>query len=159
LAQLVAIDSRNPMLDTQGPGEAAIAAAVAAELREAGLEITPIEPVPGRPSLIARLPGSGGGAALPLDRHLDTLGLRAIGDRLSARGEGGRLYGRGSYDMKGGLAAALTAAARLAQGKQLRGDLIVTAVADEEHASIGTQAVIAHLRDTGTRVDGAIVTE
>ncbi|HJZ47981.1 MAG TPA: M20/M25/M40 family metallo-hydrolase [Roseiflexaceae bacterium] len=159
LAQLVAIDSRNPMLDTQGPGEAAIAAAVAAELREAGLEITPIEPVPGRPSLIARLPGSGGGPALLLNAHLDTVGFGAMVDPLSARVEGGRLYGRGSYDMKGGLAAALTAAARLAQGKQLRGDLIVTAVADEEHASIGTQAVIAHLRDTGTRVDGAIVTE
>src|SRR5262249_42449799 len=158
LAQLVAIDSRNPMLDTQGPGEAAIAAAGAAELREAGLEITPIEPVPGRPSLIARLPGSGGGPALLPTTHPDTRGFGAMVEPLSARVEGGRLYGRGSYDMKGGLAAALTAAARLAQGKQLRGDLIVTAVAGEEHARIGTQAVIAHLRDTGTRVDGAIVT-
>ncbi len=78
---------------------------------------------------------------------------------LKPRVEAGRLHGRGAYDMKGGLTAMLAAAAALAQGQPLAGDLIVTAVADEEYASLGTAAAIEHLRATGTHVDGAIVTE
>jgi acetylornithine deacetylase len=159
LAQLVAIDSRNPQLDAQGPGEATIAAAAAAYLRAAGLEITLVEPEPGRPSVIARLRGAGGGPALLLNAHLDTVGFGAMAAPLAPRIAAGRLYGRGAYDMKSGLAAVLAAAAQLAQGRPLRGDLIVAAVADEEHASIGAAAVIAHLRDTGARADAAVVTE
>jgi acetylornithine deacetylase len=159
LAQLVAIDSRNPQLDPLGPGEAAIAAAVAAYLRAAGLDVTLLEPAPGRPTVLARLPGAGDGPALLLNAHLDTVGFGGMAAPIAPRIEDGRLYGRGAYDMKGGLAAVLAAAAQLAQGQPLRGDLIITAVADEEHASIGTEAAIAHLHDTGTRVDAAIVTE
>jgi acetylornithine deacetylase len=159
LAQLVAIDSRNPLLDAQGPGETAIAAAAAAYLRAAGLDVMLVEPVPGRPSVLARLRGAADGPALLLNAHLDTVGFGAMAAPLAPRIEDGRLYGRGAYDMKGGLAAVLAAAAQLAQGLPLRGDLIVAAVADEEHASIGTESVIAHLRDAGVRVDAAIVTE
>ena len=65
----------------------------------------------------------------------------------------GRLYGRGAYDMKGSLAACMLAARRLA-AEDLSGDVIVTAVADEEYASIGVQSVLA-----GRRADAAIVTE
>jgi acetylornithine deacetylase len=159
LAQLVAIDSRNPQLDAHGPGEVAIAAATADYLRAAGLEVRLLEPVPGRPSVIARLRGAGDGPALLLNAHLDTVGFGAMAAPLTPRVEDGRLYGRGAYDMKGGLAAVLAAATQLAQGPPLRGDLIITAVADEEHASIGTEAAITHLRDSGARVDAAIVTE
>ncbi|MEO7909107.1 MAG: M20/M25/M40 family metallo-hydrolase [Roseiflexaceae bacterium] len=159
LAQLVAIDSRNPLLDAQGPGEVTIAAAVAAYLRSAGLDVTLVETVPGRPSVIARLCGTGDRPALLLNAHLDTVGFGAMAAPLVPRIEDGRLYGRGAYDMKGGLAAMLAAAAQLAQSPPLRGDLIITAVADEEHASIGTESVIVHLRDAGVRVDAAIVTE
>jgi acetylornithine deacetylase len=159
LAQLVAIDSRNPLLDARGPGEAAIAAAAAEYLRAAGLDVTLVEAVPGRPSVIARLRGVGGGPALLLNAHLDTVGFGSMAAPLAPRIEDGRMYGRGTYDMKGGLAAALAAAAQLARGQPLRGDLIITAVADEEHASIGTEAAIVHLRDTGVRVDAGIVTE
>jgi acetylornithine deacetylase len=159
LARLVAIDSRNPMLDTDGPGEAAIAAMVAAWLREAGLEVTIVEPVPGRPSVIGSLRGTGGGRSLLLNAHMDTVGFGAIVDPLTPRVEDGRLYGRGAYDMKGGLAAVLSAAARIAQGSRPRGDLIVTAVADEEHASIGTEALLAFISDNRIHVDAAIVTE
>src|SRR6185369_5462568 len=104
LAQLVAIDSRNPQLDVQGPGEATIAAAAAAYLRAAGLEITLVEPEPGRPSVIARLRGAGGGPALLLNAHLDTVGFGAMAAPLVPRIAAGRLYGRGAYDMKSGLA-------------------------------------------------------
>jgi acetylornithine deacetylase len=159
LAQLVAIDSRNPILDTEGPGEAQIAASVAAYLREAGLDVRLVEPAPGRPSVVALLRGAGGGPALLLNAHLDTVGFGAMPDPLSPRVEAGRLYGRGAYDMKSGLAAALTVAARIAGGQTPHGDLIIAAVADEERASIGTAAVIEYLRETGIRVDAAIVTE
>lgn len=159
LARLVAIDSRNPLLDAQGPGEAMIATATAEYLGAAGLEVTLLETVPGRPSVIARLRGAGGGPTLLLNAHLDTVGFGAMAAPIVPRIEAGRLYGRGAYDMKGGLAALLAAAAQLAHGQLLRGDLIIAAVADEEHASIGTEHVIAHLRDTGMCVDAAIVTE
>jgi len=159
LARLVAIDSRNPALVPGGPGETAIADVVAGFLREAGLEIELVEPRPVRPSVVGWLRGAGGGPALLLNAHTDTVGFGALAGPLTPRIEHGRLYGRGAYDMKGGLAAILAAAAGLAQGPRLRGDLIVTAVADEEHASLGTAAVLAHLQATGARVDGAIVTE
>ncbi|MGH8826187.1 MAG: M20/M25/M40 family metallo-hydrolase, partial [Jiangellaceae bacterium] len=67
--------------------------------------------------------------------------------------EGDRMYGRGTYDMKAGLAAALIAA-REASRLNLPGQVIVAAVADEEHSSIGVQEVLAHIR-----TDAAIVTE
>jgi acetylornithine deacetylase len=159
LAQLVAIDSRNPALAHDGPGEAAIAEVVAMFLRAAGLAVELAEPQPGRPSVIGRLPGAGGGRVLLLNAHMDTVGFGAMDAPLVPRVEEGRLYGRGAYDMKGGLAAVLVAAATLARGERLRGDLIVTTVADEEHASIGTEAVLAHLQAAGVRADGAIVTE
>jgi acetylornithine deacetylase len=65
----------------------------------------------------------------------------------------GRLYGRGGYDMKGGVAACMLAAAALAR-TALRGDVVVAAVADEEHSSIGIQAVLEQVR-----ADAAVVTE
>jgi acetylornithine deacetylase len=65
----------------------------------------------------------------------------------------GRLYGRGAFDMKGGLAAIMLAGADAVEAG-LRGDVIVTAVADEEHASIGVQDVLREYR-----ADACIVTE
>jgi acetylornithine deacetylase len=159
LAQLVAIDSRNTALVPGGPGESAVAAAIAAFLQRAGLEVTVLEPQPGHPSVIGRLRGTGGGRALLLNGHVDTVGFGAMKEPLTPRIADDRLYGRGAYDMKGGVAAVLVAAATLAQGAPLRGDLLVTAVADEEHASLGTQAVVEWLRAGGTPVEGAIVAE
>jgi acetylornithine deacetylase len=75
-------------------------------------------------------------------------------DPFNARVDGRRLYGRGAYDMKGSLAAIMLAAGRLSEQGGLRGDLLVTAVADEEVASLGTSAVVERWR-----ADAAIVTE
>jgi acetylornithine deacetylase len=159
LARLVAIDSRNPALAPGAPGEAALATAVADFLRAAGLEVAWVEPQPDRPSVVGRLRGTGGGRALLLNGHLDTVGFGGMADPTVPRIDNGRLYGRGAYDMKGGLAAILHAAATLAQGPRLRGDLIVTAVADEEYASLGTEAVLAYLGSEAAGIGGAIVTE
>jgi acetylornithine deacetylase len=152
--QLVAIDSINPDLVPGARGEAALAAFVAGWLREAGLEVELIEPEPSRPSVVGTLRGSGGGRSLMLNAHLDTVGVAGMADAFNPRVEGRRLYGRGAYDMKGSLAAILLAARELRAQGGLRGDLVVTAVADEEVASLGTSAVVRRLR-----AGAAIVTE
>jgi acetylornithine deacetylase len=151
LERLVSIDSVNPGLG--GPGEAEIAAFVAAWAREAGLEVAVEEAAPGRPNVVATARGSGGGRTLLLNGHLDTVGFGAMADPLVPRVEDGRLYGRGAYDMKGALAACFVAASE-ATRRGLRGDVVVTAVVDEELASIGTERVLQRVR-----ADAAIVAE
>jgi acetylornithine deacetylase/succinyl-diaminopimelate desuccinylase-like protein len=152
-AALVRIDSRNPDLDPDGPGEGDVATFVAAWLSEAGLDVTIEEAAPGRPNVVGVARGSGGGRTLQLNAHMDTVGVSGMDDPFSGRIEEGRLYGRGAYDMKGSLAACMLAGARAAE-LELRGDVVVTAVADEEMASVGTEA-IARVHSA----DAAIVTE
>jgi acetylornithine deacetylase/succinyl-diaminopimelate desuccinylase-like protein len=148
-ARLVAIESVNPALVPGGGGEREIARFTAAWCEEQGLEVEVVGDE--RPSVIAWKRGTGGGRSLLLNGHLDTVGVAGMDDPFSARVAGGRLHGRGSYDMKGAVAAILAAAA---DAPRLRGDLIVTAVADEELASVGTEAVLARVH-----ADAAIVVE
>ena len=150
---LVAIDSVNPGLVAAGAGEAEAAAFVARWLERAGLEVELVEAPPGRPSVVARARGSGGGRTLLLNGHLDTVGHAGMAEPLVARVDGGRLFGRGAYDMKGAVAAAMLAAADAAAAR-LRGDVVVAAVTDEELASAGTEAVLARVA-----ADAAIVCE
>jgi acetylornithine deacetylase len=81
-----------------------------------------------------------------LNAHMDTVGHGEMVDPLLPRVEGNRMHGRGSYDMKGGLAAIMLAGAR-ALKRGLEGDLVVAAVADEEVASLGTSALLNDLPD------------
>jgi acetylornithine deacetylase len=148
-SRLVAIDSVNPALVSGGAGERAAAAYVADWCSERGLEVDVVGDE--RPSVIARRRGSGGGRSLLLNGHLDTVGVAGMTAPFEPRVEDGRLYGRGAYDMKGALAAVLVAAA---ETTGLRGDVIVTAVADEELASVGTEAVLERVH-----ADAAIVVE
>ena len=149
-AELVAIDSVNPDLIDGAAGESDIAKFVVGWCRRAGLDVELVGP-PERPSVVAVARGSGGGRSLMLNAHLDTVGVAGMDAPLEPRVEDGRLHGRGSYDMKGALAAILDAAAKV---ENLRGDVVVTAVADEEFASIGTVTVLEHIR-----TDAAIVVE
>ena len=153
ISQLVAIESVNPDLVASGSGEAAIAQFVASWLADAGLSVEIVEPVPGRPSVVGVLHGTGGGRSLMLNAHMDTVGAGGMSDAFSPRVADGRVYGRGAYDMKGSLAAIMITA-REAAKLRLKGDLIITAVADEEVASLGTSAVLDKYR-----ADAAIVTE
>jgi acetylornithine deacetylase len=148
-AALVAIDSVNPALVPGGAGEGQIASFVAGWCAEQGLDVEIVGDE--RPSVIATKRGSGGGRSLLLNGHLDTVGVAGMEAPFEPRVEDGRLYGRGAYDMKGALAAILLATTEAAG---LRGDVIVTLVADEELASIGTEAVLERVQ-----ADAAIVVE
>ena len=152
-SQLVGIESINPELGVGGSGETELARFVAEWCERAGLETTLSEAAPGRPNVVAIARGTGGGRSLMLNAHMDTVGVAGMTDPFVARLENGRLYGRGAYDMKGSLAACMLAAVG-AKGRRLRGDVIVTAVSDEEVASVGTEAIAASLQ-----ADAAIVTE
>jgi len=151
--ELVAIESVNPDLVAAGSGESKIAAFVAEWLGAEGLAVQVAEPVPGRTSVIGVLAGSGGGASLMLNAHMDTVGAGGMKDPFIPVVRNGRVYGRGAYDMKGSLAAIMIAA-REARKLKLHGDVIVAAVADEEVASVGTAAVLERIE-----ADAAIVTE
>lgn len=153
IADLVAVDSVNPDLVPGGAGEGAIARFIADWLAKAGLEVHLDEVRPGRPNVIARARGSGGGPTLMLNGHIDTVGVAGMRDPHRPRVEGGRLYGRGAYDMKGGVAACMLAAAEATRAG-LRGDVLFTAVVDEEYAGLGTLDVAARYR-----ADAAIIAE
>jgi acetylornithine deacetylase len=153
LADLVAIDSINPDLVAGGAGEGAIARFIAGWLAAAGLQVHLDEVGPGRPNVIAIARGSGGGRALLLNGHIDTVGVAGMADPHRPRVEGSRLYGRGAYDMKCGVAACMAAMAEL-PGRGLRGDVIFTAVSDEEYAGRGTLDVASRYR-----ADAALIAE
>ena len=155
LEALVAIESVNPGLDPSGSGEAAIAAHVAEWGRDAGLDVEVLEATPGRPSVVLRGGRDDGGRRLLLCGHLDTVALTGAAGA-EARVDGDRLHGRGAYDMKAGLAAALETCRRAAAAG-VDGQVVVAAVADEELASLGIREVLDQLDPTG--IDAAVVTE
>jgi acetylornithine deacetylase len=156
--------------------EAALQEYLAARLRAAGADIDLWEPdadalqgkplVPpgldfaGRPQLVARRRGAGRGRSLLLNGHIDVVSAeprdRWSSDPFAAEVREGRLHGRGSCDMKGGIAAMVLAAETLASlGVELAGDLIVATNTDEESSGAGGTAIV----ERGVRADAGIVTE
>ena len=153
LARLIEIESINPALVPTGSGEAEIAAFAAGWLESRGLVARVDEVAPGRANAIATARGTGGGRSLLLCAHVDTVGVEGMQAPFDPRVDGDRMHGRGSFDMKGGVAAVMAAAAAAA-GAGLRGDVIVALVCDEEHESIGAEHAAR-----GITADAAIVTE
>ena len=150
---LVAVDSRNPVIAPGGPGEGAAATVLAEVLRDWGFDVELHEVVPGRPNVVART-GRRGGRALMFNGHLDVVGTDGmIHPPFDAAVRDGRIYGRGSADMKAGIAAMCAAAARAASATNA--ELVIAAVIDEENESLGTRALV----ERGVRADAAIVTE
>jgi acetylornithine deacetylase len=151
---LVGIDSINPDLVPGARGEGEIAAYIADWSKKKGLEVHVEDSgLAGRPNVIAVARGQGGGRSLMLNSHMDTVGVAGMTDPFQPSVRDGKMFGRGTVDTKGALAAFLTAAAD-ARGLGLRGDVILTAVVDEEFASVGTEAVVRKWK-----ADGAIVGE
>lgn len=152
---LIAIDSRNPQLVAGAPGEAECAAFLAQVLSGWGFAVALQDVAPGRPNVIARI-GPTGRTPLILNGHLDVVGVEGmVHAPFTPAIDGDRLYGRGSSDMKAGIAAMCVAAARASARGALVSEIIITAVSDEEFESIGTQALLAN----GLTGAGAIVTE
>lgn len=155
LRELIAIDSVNPSLVPGGAGEKQIADAIAAELRAGGLDVELQEVTPGRPNVVGVLEGSPKGRSLMFCGHMDTVGVIGMDAPFDPVQKDGRIYGRGSQDMKGGMASMIAAALHLARnGNLAAGRLIVAAVVDEEFASIGADALV-----TNWRADAAVVGE
>jgi len=156
LTSLVQTRSINPNFAEGEPSnEREIATRIGGMMHALGMETTEFEPEPGRVSVVGRLPGSGGGRSLLLYGHIDTVGVAAMPDPFSATVRDGKLYGRGAYDMKGGVTACLATVKALRDaGVPLRGDVLIACVADEEVASIGMAEVLKHVR-----ADAAVVTE
>ena len=155
LADLVAIDSVNPSLVPGARGEGEIARRIAQQLIAMQMDVDVFEVAPGRPNVVGVLRGRASGPTLMFCGHTDTVGVTGMATPFTAEVRDGRLYGRGSQDMKGGLAAMVDACRLIATTGGLdRGALVVAAVADEEHASLGADALVARCR-----TDAAVVTE
>lgn len=151
---LVATPSVNPVLAPGGAGERAVAEVAARWLNEWGFAVVTTEVAPGRWNVVGSLEGQG--PTLLLNGHLDTVGVDGMVDDDPYSGElrDGRVLGRGSCDMKAGVAALLAAAHRLSL-VPARPGLVVALTADEEHASLG----MAHLVESGVQADLAVVCE
>lgn len=155
LKQLIAIDSINPSLVPGATGEAAIARALVDEFRDIGLTVDVQEAAPGRPNVVGVLEGKAPGRSLMYCGHIDTVGVSGMTRPFDPAERDGKIYGRGSQDMKGGVAAMIGAARVIAESGGLSGGrLVIACVVDEEHASIGADALV-----TKWRADGGIVTE
>jgi acetylornithine deacetylase len=155
LRDLVAIDSVNPSLVAGGAGEQAIADHVASFLRKLGIDVVIQNAAPGRPNVIGVIESSKRGPSLMLCGHSDTVGVEGMSAPFTPVERDGRMYGRGTQDMKGGCASILGAAKILAQsGGVSAGRVMIAIVADEEHSSIGAEALVKDWR-----CDAAIVCE
>ena len=154
---LVRIDSRNPTLSADGPGERNCALALADVLEDWGFSIELSDSAPNRPNLVARL-GPRDAPAMMFAGHLDTVGIEGMThDPFSGVTTDGRMYGRGSCDMKSGIAA-MSVAAREAfreAGDAAARQIIIAAVTDEEYESLGMRAML----DSGVHAECAILTE
>jgi acetylornithine deacetylase len=154
LQQLVSIESVNPTLVPGAAGEGAIAHAIADHMRRIGLDVTIQEVTPGRPNVIGVLDGKAPGRSLMYCGHIDTVGVEGMEGPFSPVIREDRMYGRGSQDMKGGVAAMIDAARLTAERGLAKGKLIVAAVVDEEYASLGADALVSRWS-----ADAAVVTE
>ena len=175
-SDLIAFDTTARKVGDPPRDETALQEHLAGRLRRVGAEVDLWEPdaasmrgrplVPdgldfaGRPQLIARLRGAGGGQALVFNGHIDVVSAEPRGrwstDPFRAAVREGRLYGRGACDMKGGIAAMVLAAEALADlGISLAGDLVVATNTDEESSGAGGSALL----ERGLKADAGVVTE
>jgi acetylornithine deacetylase len=154
LRDLIAIDSVNPSLVPGANGENQIARAIAQLLQAGGLSVEVQEVTPGRMNVVGVVEGRQRGKSLMLCGHMDTVGVMGYGSPFDPVQKDGRIYGRGSQDMKGGLVAMIAAALHLSKNGLKAGRVFLAAVIDEEYASIGADALV-----TKWKADAAVVGE
>lgn len=156
LQDLVRIESVNPSLHSSGSGELTIAHYLGEYLTELGLEVSYQVIEPNRVNVIGVLKGTGEGRSILLNGHTDTVGINGMDiEPLNPICEDGKVYGRGSLDMKSGLAAMIIAVRSIIHsGLKAKGDVILSFVADEEYGSLGTETLIKEYS-----ADAAIICE
>jgi acetylornithine deacetylase len=124
-------------------------------MRKAGLDVEINEVISGRPNVVGVLDSRSQGPAIMFCGHLDTVGVIGMPAPFSPVERGGKLYGRGTQDMKGGLASMISAAESIAMSGGLKsGRIIVAGVIDEEYESRGAEALVEKWR-----ADAAVITE
>ncbi len=180
LREIVRIPSVVPLTDVYDrTGEADVQDVLAREMHELGARVDVWDPdgaelaqkyrgrpgfqegrrFEGRPNLAAVLVGEGGGRSIMLAGHIDVVAANSSAwsvDPWSGEIREGRIFGRGTADMKGGIVASLLALKALRQaGVRLAGDVVFASVTDEEVGGMGTLALI----DRGYRADAGIMTE
>jgi len=155
LRRIVAINSVNPSLSPGGAGEKEVARAIGDALQSSGLDVEITEVLDGRPNVVGVLESAKPGPVLMYCGHLDTVGVEGMKSPFDPVERDGRIYGRGAQDMKGGVAAMVSAARTLARTGGLKaGRLIVAGVIDEEFESHGAEALVEKWK-----ADAAVVTE
>lgn len=159
-AALVAVDSVNPGLVPGAAGEQQVAVLLADRLDAAGFDVRLVRAPsdPRRVGVLAVREGRRPGRTVVLDGHLDTVGVEGMDDPFTPRTDGSRMYGRGTCDMKAGVAGLVVAAERLAAA-DAPGTLVLALVADEEDGSVGTPPVLEALQATGITPDVCLVGE
>lgn len=155
LRDLIRIPSVNPTLaPEEGYNEVQIAEFVVHWLKKHNVNAHIEFVEPGRPNVFAEV-GDGDGPTLCLCAHLDTVGTKGMEiDPFEPKVEGSRVYGRGSCDMKAGIAAIMSTAASLAASGSIKGKVILALVCDEEYSSIGADHFVLH-----HKADACILTE
>ncbi|MEO6966533.1 MAG: M20 family metallopeptidase [Acidobacteriaceae bacterium] len=143
LGDLVRINSVNPAYEG-GESESAIATYLEEYFARHAIETWQQEALPGRPNLIARLPGKNPLRRLIFEAHMDTVTAEGMAiPPFEPVITGGRLYGRGSCDTKAGLAAmAFAAASLMEEGTIPESEIWIVSAADEEHAFAGVRRLL-----------------
>ncbi len=140
LSELVRIDSVSPTL-SNGPGEIEIAEFVRQYLHQLQLDVEIQTVAPNRANVVAAIQGTSNKRSLLLNSHLDTVGVEDMKDPFILKRKGDKLYGRGTYDMKGSVALMLLLARHLVRHRP-PADVYLTFVADEEDMSIGMEYIV-----------------
>ena len=156
LAQLIRFETPCP------PGKNTVSAQkwMANWMENSGFSIDTFDVYPDEPNVVGILRGTGGGRSMILNGHIDVAEVKADEawkyDPFEPHVENGRMYGRGAFDMKGGMAAMMLAATSILDlGYRFKGDLILESVIGEEAGEPGTRRCI----DRGYKADFAIIPE
>ncbi len=147
LRRLIEIGSVNPKMEG-GTGETKISSFIADHLESIGMEVYTQGVVDDRFNVIGILRGEGDGRSLMMNGHTDTVGVEGMTiDPFKPFVEEDVIHGRGACDMKGPLTGMITAVKALVDSNlKLKGDLLISAVVDEEHGSMGTERLIQEYR-------------
>ena len=158
LKEMIAIKSENPFDEAPREGfrEKEMGEYFSQQMCELGMEITSRDVRPDRPNVFGLRKGAGHGPTLMLAGHLDTARTVGYPEAYEIKEIDGKIFGRGSCDMKAALAAYLEVVRVLETvGARLKGHLYLAGVMDEEYGLLGSQDI----GENGPLADQGIIGE